>query len=252
MENEISEAEDAAELARTKDQFFEDPKSSSQVKNEEFAESKLATAHATFRDERTKSIGAQIKINPGCQATDHHTRQVPAQPKDEPRFPVLNQRVRTGNQWMYPRHLPAGGGLTQNSGQDPPPKSWSALAPNANPFIKHEPRNVYQPFYPAKPVYNTENVLERIAASVDSIVTKTSLPPMDVVKFSGDSSHFFQFKARFHNMVDSQSLSELQKMSRLLQFLDSKARKAVAGFEGVPGGFPKAMRILSNVLVSPI
>ena len=73
MENEITEAEDAAELARTKDQFFEKPESSFQVKQEEFAESELVTAHAMFSDERMKP--AQ-KIEPGCQATDYHkTRQ---------------------------------------------------------------------------------------------------------------------------------------------------------------------------------
>ena len=45
-------------------------------------------------------------------------------------------------------------------------------------------------------------------------------------------------------MVESQSLSDAQKMSRLLQFLEGNARKAVAGFEGTPGGVEKAMRLL--------
>ena len=133
----------------------------------------------------------------------------------------------------------------------PPPKSQSEVDPNVVPFIKREPLNVYQPCYPATPVNGTENVLERIVTSVDSIITKTSFPPMEVVKFSADPSQFFQFKARFHNMVDSQSLSESQKMSRLLQFLDGKARKAVAGFEGVPGGLPKAMGILEQRFGQP-
>ena len=33
-------------------------------------------------------------------------------------------------------------------------------------------------------------------------------------------------------------------MSRLLQFLEGNAKKAVAGFEGTPGGVKKAMRLL--------
>ena len=218
LENEIAEAEDAAELARTKDQFFEKPESSFQVKHEEFAESELVTAHAMLSDERTKP--AQKKIEPGCQATDYHIRQFPSHTKDEPHLPVTNQGAQ---QWMYHRYPLIGEGLPQNVG--PPLKSWSELDPNAVPFIKREPLNVYQPCYPATPVNGTENVLERIVTSVDSIITKTSFPPMEVVKFSADPSQFFQFKARFHNMVDSQSLSESQKMSRLLQFLDGKARR---------------------------
>ena len=45
-------------------------------------------------------------------------------------------------------------------------------------------------------------------------------------------------------MVDTQNISEAQKMSRLLQFLDGPARSAVAGFEGVPGGLGKALKML--------
>lgn len=47
-------------------------------------------------------------------------------------------------------------------------------------------------------------------------------------------------------MVDSQNISEVQKMSRLLQFLDGQARRAVAGFEGVPGCLPKALKLLEQ------
>jgi hypothetical protein len=47
-------------------------------------------------------------------------------------------------------------------------------------------------------------------------------------------------------MVLTQDLTESQQMSRLLQFLDGKARIAVAGFEGIPGGLYKAMRLLEN------
>ena len=45
-------------------------------------------------------------------------------------------------------------------------------------------------------------------------------------------------------MLESQSLSDPQKMSRLLQFLRGNAKKAVAGFEGTPGGITKAMQLL--------
>ena len=38
----------------------------------------------------------------------------------------------------------------------------------------------------------------------------------------------------------SQNISETQKMPLLLQFLDCQPRSAVAGFEGLPGGLPRA------------
>ena len=52
-------------------------------------------------------------------------------------------------------------------------------------------------------------------------------------------------------MIDSQNISEVQKMFRLLQFLDGQARRAVAGFEGVPGGFSKALKLLEQRFGQP-
>ena len=69
-------------------------------------------------------------------------------------------------------------------------------------------------------------------------------PPLEVIKFTGDPCEFFKFKSRFHQVVESQNLSDSQKMSRLLQFLEGNARKTIAGFEGTPGGVRKAMRLL--------
>ncbi|KAL9975992.1 hypothetical protein ACROYT_G013221 [Oculina patagonica] len=87
-------------------------------------------------------------------------------------------------------------------------------------------------------------ILQSVVTNMNLIATGATLPPLEVVKFSGDPSEFFKFKARFHQMVDSQNLSDSQKMSRLLQFLEGKARKAVEGFEGMPGGVRKAVRLL--------
>ena len=72
---------------------------------------------------------------------------------------------------------------------------------------------------------------------------------MDVVKSSGDPCEYFRFKARFYEMIDYQSInSEVQKMSRLLQLLDDQAKRAVAGFEGVPGGLSKALIMIEQCL----
>ena len=89
-------------------------------------------------------------------------------------------------------------------------------------------------------------ILTKLTSSLNSIVTRTNLPPLEVVKFTGDPCKYFQFKSRFDEMVLKQDLTESQQMSRLLQFLDGPARIAIAGFEGIPGGFYKAMRLLEN------
>jgi len=52
-------------------------------------------------------------------------------------------------------------------------------------------------------------------------------------------------------MVDYQSISEVQKMSRLLQLLDDQAKRAVAGFEGVPGGLSKALIMIEQFFGQP-
>ena len=56
-------------------------------------------------------------------------------------------------------------------------------------------------------------------------------PPLDVVKFSGDPCEYFRFKVRFHETVDSQNISEAQKMVRLLQFLDGQAKECLVVYQ---------------------
>ena len=41
---------------------------------------------------------------------------------------------------------------------------------------------------------------------------------------------------------------KLKKCLGLLQFLDGQARRTVAGFEGVPGGLSKALKMLEQRL----
>ena len=125
-----------------------------------------------------------------------------------------------------------------------------SMNPEAAPFIyrvlPHD--RVCQPGSVSFPTPATKTVMARLTTCIDSIVTKSSLPPLDVVKFSGNPCEYFRFKSRFEEMVDTQNISEAQKMSRLLQFLDGSARSAVAGLEGVPGGLGKARKCCSNVL----
>ena len=61
-------------------------------------------------------------------------------------------------------------------------------------------------------------------------MTRTNLPPLQLVKFTGDPCKYLQFKSRFDEMVLMQDLTESQQMSGLLQFLDGPARIAVILF----------------------
>ena len=113
------------------------------------------------------------------------------------------------------------------------------------------PKQEYLSGDPRFPTSATESMVSRLTTSIDSVVTRTSLPPLDVVKFSGDPGECFRFKARFHEMVDSKNISEVQKMSRLLQFFDGQAKRAVVGFEGVPGGLSKTLKMLEQRFGQP-
>ena len=104
---------------------------------------------------------------------------------------------------------------------------------------------------PCFPNSATESMVSRLTTSIDAIATRSGLPPLDVVKFSGDPCENLRFKARFHEMIDFQNISEVRKMSRLLQFRDGQAKRAVAGFEGVPGGLSKALKMLEQRFGQP-
>ena len=125
----------------------------------------------------------------------------------------------------------------------------SSLNANVVPYVQISvPKQEYPPGDPCFPTSATENMVLRLTTSKVSIVTRSSLPPLDVVKFSGDPCEYLRFKAHFHEMVDSQNISEVQKMSPLLQFLDGQAKCALAGFEGVPGSLSKAFKCWSSTL----
>ena len=89
---------------------------------------------------------------------------------------------------------------------------------------------VCQPGSVLFPTPATETMMARLTTSIDPIVTKSSLPPLDVVKFSGSPCEYFRFKSRFR---------------------DGPARSAVAGFEGVPGGLGKALKMLQQRFGQP-
>ena len=61
----------------------------------------------------------------------------------------------------------------------------------------------------------TETMVTKLTASIDSVVTKSNLPPLDVVKFYGNPCEYCRFRARFDEMGGTQNISETQKMLRL-------------------------------------
>ena len=117
-----------------------------------------------------------------------------------------------------------------------------SLNPVAIPFInKALPPN--QVFFHSGSVSfltpSTRTMMTKLTTSTNSTITKNSFLSLHVVKVSGNSCEYSRFKSSFDEIVDTQNISEAQKMTRLLQFLDSRARGAVLGFEEVPGQGPK-------------
>ena len=92
--------------------------------------------------------------------------------------------------------------------------SGSTLNPRAPPFP--QPNSECGP---TSKVINTDStsVLENVVANMNLIATGTSLPPLEVIKFSGDPCEFFKFKSRFHQMVESQRCLVCFSFSRATQ-----------------------------------
>ena len=53
-------------------------------------------------------------------------------------------------------------------------------------------------------------ILTKLTSSLNSIVTRTNLPPLEVVKFTGDPCKYFQLKSRFDEIILTQDLTESQ------------------------------------------
>ena len=144
----------------------------------------------------------------------------------------------------------------QHPGETAVPKfdvKRSSLNPAALPFVKVAlPSNQdRQPDSISFLANTTRIMVTNLTASIDSIVTKSNFPPLDVVEFSGNPCEYVRFRARFDEMVGTQNISETQKMSSLLQFLDGQARSAVAAFEGVPDGLSWSLKMLQQRFGQP-
>ena len=74
-------------------------------------------------------------------------------------------------------------------------------------------------------------MVTKLTSSIDSIVHKSNLTPLDVVKFSDNPCKYFQFRTRLGEMRGFQNISETPKMSK---FLDGENKSVVQ--EGLPDG----------------
>jgi hypothetical protein len=93
--------------------------------------------------------------------------------------------------------------------------------------------------------------LAQFVDTMERLAVRSALPPLEVVKFNGDPCEYNKFVSRFNSMVHSQNLSACQKMARLMQFVDGRAKNAISGFDGVEGGLEKALTILKRRFGQP-
>ena len=243
LDNQIAEAEDAAELANTKVQFFEELEDAVSVV------SRASSVHDIRSKEQPKNVKPKLTFkeskdqSKGLDVIEHETELKDERPLS--RVPLAENSVPTYIPLFS--STPGGAAVLEVNVKE------SNLDPVATPFVQTTlpPSGDSQPGYVSPFNSTTETMVTKLTASIDSIVTKSNLPPLDVVKFSGNPCEYFRFKARFDEMVGTQNISETQKMSRLLQFLDGQARSAVAGFEGVPGGLSKALKMLQQRFGQP-
>ena len=261
LDNEIAEAEDEADLARTKEQLFEQFEEilldDLDVKSKVDKSPPIVTTDERVPD-LTRNVKTSTEIKPQLPSTDGF-RDPPPVPSSlrnpfterkpftntmygrrEERHPVTPVRLRES---FLPYHYDLSPSPLSEVDRETlfPPLSINRNRERLESRVHFEPEHSLQ-----RRSDQSGHILTKLTSSLNSIVTRTNLPPLEVVKFTGDPCKYFQFKSRFDEMVLTQDLNESQQMSRLLQFLDGKARIAVAGFEGIPGGLYKAMRLLEN------
>ncbi|XP_064647119.1 uncharacterized protein LOC135499971 [Lineus longissimus] len=97
----------------------------------------------------------------------------------------------------------------------------------------------------------TTGANESMTSAIEQLALKSALPPLEVVKFTGDATEYFRFITRYETMVGSQNLTEAQKMARLLQFVDGRAKRSISGFDGVLGGLAQALETLKRRFGQP-
>ena len=152
---------------------------------------------------------------------------------------------------VTPVHIPGIGVLPSATESDSRPLVANDLPPWTPPCRAPS----VKPSFNISPISSThDEVLTMVASAMKDIsmtqqklVYNQSLPPIQFQRFSGTPAEFPLFKQRFKRIVMSrEDMDDDSKMTRLLQFLDGKAKQAVSGLETVPGGVHQALQILEN------
>ncbi|XP_038131095.1 uncharacterized protein LOC119776626 [Cyprinodon tularosa] len=91
---------------------------------------------------------------------------------------------------------------------------------------------------------------QQYQAQVDSL----RLPPTDMIKFDGDPLQYWKFMRLFTAMVDKESVSAEEKLTRLHQYTEGKARDAISHCLYNPNpslGFKEALERLKSRFGNP-
>ena len=99
------------------------------------------------------------------------------------------------------------------------------------------------------PVSSPSDPIRQLAETFASL---SHTPPMEVTKFAGDPREYWRLITRFKDQVLSQPVSESKKLSRLMQYLDGKAKEAVEEYEGMgDGALQEALSVIETRFGQP-
>ncbi len=119
--------------------------------------------------------------------------------------------------------------------------------PVLNPYLS-EKKPVELSRVPASSPSETDTI-QRLAETFASL---SHTPPMEVTKFGGDPKEYWRFVTRFKDQVLSQPIGESKKLSRLMQYLDGKAKEAVEDYEGMgDGALQEALDVIETRFGQP-
>ena len=219
LDNEIAEAEDEVDLARTKEQLFEQFEEilldDLDVKSKVDKSPPIVTTDERVPD-LTRNVKTSTEIKPQLPRTDgfRDSPPVPSSLRNPfterkpftnamygrraERQPVTPIRLRKS---FLPYHYDLSPSpLSEVNRETSPPSSVDRNREKLESRVHFEPRHS-----PQRWTDQSGRILTKL--------TRTNLPPLEVVKFTGDLCKYFQFKSRFDEMVLTQDLTESQQMS---------------------------------------
>ena len=132
---------------------------------------------------------------------------------------------------------------TRLSPFSPPVSTIQGESPSIlpQPLLKRDPNN--------KDGAYLSDVLVRQNELMSMLVEQhrqTSLPPLQIEKFSGDSTQYTAFIRCFEDQIECRLLSNETKLRYLEQYLDGEAKELIKGCVHMDGGYLQARRLLKE------